>query len=1228
MKRRGQGGGAGNPFAPPAPGDATAAKGGTGRRSRTLDVPGDFRKVASTPIHERGDVPRVLAAPLLALRAKAGAARGAGAAAETVGGGHPSGRASGGGSGGRGAFGRTTSDPSTPADTPHLHSSRYATARFPPQLSVAATAAVAGATPAIGGGGSPQSRGVVVRGNLRRLTSGLGRSFRKIQGRPKFRPAAPPARGGGSGWGRKANGAAAGGGAHGSASGTTADAFAPVLAAVRKGEAPLEALLDAMATLSERLADGDAEALFKHLATPAVLDALLRVVLGRRDGPRTAVVMNVLVRGPPRLRKGILQSGALREPLFRFLEHPAAADQAEAARERQAAASAVAAAAAAAAGGWPGGGGGLSPLGGRLAGAWSAARSPRAQSAGASAASLILSGARSQPASAPMLAATSDSCIIVEPQSPVSRHGVRSVWAAGAAQLLGGGVPAPAPGPAPIPSLEEPDAPVDLSVVAGRVARLLAALLNDAPEEFAKVAAKRRSFVADLLKVCASTGCVVDVLPPLLSANSYYALSPPEDLRYGATNAVGVVLLADANVLTLLVHRFTAAVDVVPATAGSLAAVENCLAMAVALSLRCIPPLRWEPSKRPDQATVARLTTLADRLSIISRPAHVGALLDAAFGVASRDGGLALRRTLAALTDMMRTIRLGTVSAQPATRAIMAALDMGPMERELAMRIPALASVLRAESGPGGAGQRGGPLSTLAAPVSSGGATAADAVAMGCPLPCFPQREAPPTQGSVASPPRERGCGSGGGVGSGGELPSSWSQRAGGGGATIPSGAATSSAQSSPLSSTSPSWTTASCPPSPGTGTSCGGDGSGAGRVGGMEERGFAAPSTSSAMSLVVSTPPSPNAACPSSPTSPATLPAVPLVAAAGGATAGTPLADATPAGVVRATPLPVPLTPASSTAPHRPSTPASIGTAYERVRSPLGSIRVAVLDLLALVFSSNCPEAHAALAAASVPSTLMELFCALRWNSILHRSVADCVAVSLACPSTALHRAWLTEAELPARTLELYARAFDVSTRRLRRPRTQPAAYVGDVMRMADAMRQFVARHRGQLERGCMAEPGGVGGGDAAAAAVATAVTPATPSAGRGSGGSGSAPTSDGGPLVRGVGGAGAAALGPTFGAPPARGDAVALPTACREAPAAVGGLAAPAYTHEALLGLFGGTPAAGAAALKALDAFTEGTLQAYKANAVKPLGGARPTVYSGSTFAPLRTNSSLNVD
>jgi len=114
----------------------------------------------------------------------------------------------------------------------------------------------------------------------------------------------------------------------------------------------------------------------------------------------------------------------------------------------------------------------------------------------------------------------------------------------------------------------------------------------------------------------------------------------------------------------------------------------------------------------------------------------------------------------------------------------------------------------------------------------------------------------------------------------------------------------------------------------------------------------------------------------------------------------------------------------------------------------------------------------------------------------------------------------------------------------------------------------------------------------------------------------------------VRGVGGAGAAALGPTFGAPPARGDAVALPTACREAPAAVGGLAAPAYTHEALLGLFGGTPAAGAAALKALDAFTEGTLQAYKANAVKPLGGARPTVYSGSTFAPLRTNSSLNVD
>jgi len=1068
-----------------------------------------------------------------------------------------------------------------------------------------------------------------VRGNLRRLTSGLGRSFRKIQGRPKFRPTAPLARGAGSGWSRKAAGAAAGGGVHGSASGTTADAFVPVLAAVRKGEWPLEALLDAMATLSERLADGDSEALFKHLATPAVLGALLRVVLGRRDGPRTAVVMDVLVRGPPRLRKAILQSGALRELLFRFLEHPAAADQAEAARERQAAAAAVAAAAASAAGGWAGGGGGLSPLSGRLAGAWSAAQSPRVQSAAASAVSLVWSGPRSQPATAPMLAGASDSCIIVEPQSPVSRQSVRSMWAAGAALSSGGEVSVPVPPSAPIPSREKLDAPVDLSVVAERVARLLAALLNDAPEEFAKVAAKRRSFAADLLKVCASAGCVVDLLPPLFSANSYYSLSPPEDLRYGATNAVGVVLLADADVLTLLVRRFTEAVDVVPATAGSLAAVENCLAMVVALSLRCIPPLRWEPSKRPDQATVASLTTLANRLSVISRPAHVGALLDVAFGVASRDGGLSLRRTLAALTDMMRTIRLGTVSAQPATRGIMAALDMGPMERELAARIPALAAVLRAESGAGGVGPRGGPFSALTASVSPGGVTATDAVAMGYPLPSFPQREVPPTHGSVASPSRERGGGSGGGGGGGGELPSSWSQRAGGGGATVPSGAAIPSAQSSPISSSSPSWTTASCPPSPGTGTSCGGDGSGAARVGGMEERGSAAPSTLSTMSLVVSTPPSPNAAFPPSPTPQATSPAVPLTAATGNATAGAPSAVATLAGAVGMPPPPVPLTSASPTAPHRPSSPTSIGTAYERVRSPLGSIRVAVLDLLALVFSSNCPEAHAALAAASVPSTLMELFGALRWNSILHRSVADCVAVSLACPSTALHRAWLTEAELPARTLELYARAFDVSTRRLRRPRTQPAAYVGDVMRMADAMRQFVARHRGQLERGGMAQPGGGGGGAAAAGAVAAAITPDTRSAGSGSGGSGSAPTSDGGPLVRGVGGAGVAALGPTFGAPPARGDAAALPTACRETPAAaVGGLVAPAYTHEALLGLFGGTPAAGAAALKALDAFTEGTLQAYKANAVKPLGGARPAVYSGSMFAPLRTKSSLNVD
>lgn len=295
------------------------------------------------------------------------------------------------------------------------------------------------------------------------------------------------------------------------------------------------------------------------------------------------------------------------------------------------------------------------------------------------------------------------------------------------------------------------------------------------------------------------------------------------------------------------------------------------------------------------------------------------------------------------------------------------------------------------------------------------------------------------------------------------------------------------------------------------------------------------------------------------------------------------------------------------------PSFLAPVGTAYEWVRSPLGSTRLAVLDLLSLAFSSNCPEAHSALAATAVPLTLMELFGSLRWNSILHRSVAECVAVSLACPSTALHRAWLSEAELPARTLDLYARAFEVSTRRLRRPRTQPAAYVGDVMRMADAMRLFLVRHRLRQDRGEGDDPGGRGRGS-----------------GTGPGSDAVVGASDGGPLVRGVCGASVPPQGPSLGAA-THGGPPGIPTAYRDTPAAAAAdndTAAPVYTPEALLDLFGPTPAEAAEVLKALDAFNAGTLKTYVAQAVKPLGGARPTVHSASVFAPLTTNCSLNVD
>lgn len=1061
----------------------------------------------------------------------------------------------------RNPFSRTTSDPVKAGDNPHVHSSRYATSRFqqPLLLPVVAGGGGGGGLPLNDVVTSPRTR-VMVRGNFRRFTSGLGRSFRKIHGRPKLRGGGGQGRSPGWSGGGKSGSGPDGEPGGGASSPTTAEAFVGVLAAVRKGDYPIEVLLDAMASLSERLYEADSEVLFKHLASPSVLEALVRVVLRRADDHRTAVVMDVLVSGPPRFRKAILLNGDLREPLFRFLECPTLTDDAEPGRMRNAAASETTST--------RGGSGGLSVpsfgVGVVPAGA------PPSPSCGSS---LSVAGL-------PWTSSFSAlSGLQHDPYSPVRRSCTSDMWAAGMAMAANTPCVGPVHPPTPHPQHAAATMTNDLSVVAERVTRLLAALLNDAPDEFARAAAKRRSFAADVLSVCAGAGCVFDLLPPLFSAKSYYSMAPPEDLRYGATNAVGVVLLADADVLKLMVRRFKAAVNVVPATPDSQAAMENCLSMVVALSLRCIPPLRFEPSKTPDKATAAGLGAFVDRLSVITRPAHLGALLDTAFGAAPRDGGLALRRTLGALTELFRTIRAGALSPLPGTRGMMAALDTRPMERELAARIPALAGVLRSGVGVGdvdGGGQRQG-TSRIAASVAGG--EPAGRVA---------QRDAPLGRASGALP----FCSGGGG---------------GGDGATSASpahGRSSPNLQSSPLSSVSPSWNSSSSPASPVKASGRGGGG-GLPRISpGAPTALPKDPGLVSIVSVVATPPSSPSSNCPA----PA-MPGGPPSAISAGSVVSTSRTNSK-----AAPPLCLPAyAGAGGPAADTPSFLAPVGTAYEWVRSPLGSTRLAVLDLLSLAFSSNCPEAHSALAATAVPLTLMELFGSLRWNSILHRSVAECVAVSLACPSTALHRAWLSEAELPARTLDLYARAFEVSTRRLRRPRTQPAAYVGDVMRMADAMRLFLVRHRLRQDRGEGDDPGGRGRGS-----------------GTGPGSDAVVGASDGGPLVRGVCGASVPPQGPSLGAA-THGGPPGIPTAYRDTPAAAAAdndTAAPVYTPEALLDLFGPTPAEAAEVLKALDAFNAGTLKTYVAQAVKPLGGARPTVHSASVFAPLTTNCSLNVD
>lgn len=128
------------------------------------------------------------------------------------------------------------------------------------------------------------------------------------------------------------------------------------------------------------------------------------------------------------------------------------------------------------------------------------------------------------------------------------------------------------------------------------------------------------------------------------------------------------------------------------------------------------------------------------------------------------------------------------------------------------------------------------------------------------------------------------------------------------------------------------------------------------------------------------------------------------------------------------------------------------VNTMWEQVTSPLGVVRLKILELI-MVLLQHCSEATAkAMTKVEIPRILMGLFVRLRLNSLLHHFVSAIIEQVFTGKFVCLQRAFLIDAKL----LDVVVELWEASSRGRNNTAGAPVNYTGELLRVVCAIHDF----------------------------------------------------------------------------------------------------------------------------------------------------------------------------
>jgi hypothetical protein len=125
----------------------------------------------------------------------------------------------------------------------------------------------------------------------------------------------------------------------------------------------------------------------------------------------------------------------------------------------------------------------------------------------------------------------------------------------------------------------------------------------------------------------------------------------------------------------------------------------------------------------------------------------------------------------------------------------------------------------------------------------------------------------------------------------------------------------------------------------------------------------------------------------------------------------------------------------------------------WKRVDSPLGVVRLKILELIVVLLQHGGHETAQSMVEARIPRILMQLFARLELNSLLQHFVATIVENSFRIASPALRHAFLIDINLIDGVMQLWAES---KTRESSRE-TTPVNNLGELSRMSNTIREYL---------------------------------------------------------------------------------------------------------------------------------------------------------------------------